>query len=90
MDAFTEKRLREAIYDALSRHIESAPDGMWRSKSGQVTFIRDMDNGYLRNCIFFCRKKGLQDTGKYYQLEYEAQLRGWDISEDEFLLSGGL
>lgn len=74
----------------MKRHVDSIPQGMWRTAKREDIDIVDMKNGHLRNTMNMLNRKGLHEHRKFAELEQEAKNRGWTVQEDEFLIGGNL
>lgn len=62
---FNPKPSERAYYENLT----------WVSKDGKVSFIRDMDDNYLKNCKVLLEKKGLTSELEYARLCEEIKRR---------------
>jgi len=74
----------------MQMHVDSIPDGKWKTAKREEVDIVDMENGHLRNTMNMLKRKKLDKHRKYAELEEEAKARGWTLDADEFLLEGGL
>lgn len=90
LSSFDKQLIRETLQKNMEVHVNSIPDGKWRTAKREDVDIVDMENGHLRNTMNMLERKGLKEHKKYLELEQEARRRGWAIGSDEFVLEGGL
>jgi len=87
---WNKRLIADAISSSMRAHVDGIPEGYWVTAKRETIRISDMSNGHLANTMNMLRRKGLNEHGKFKELEQEARNRNWTIHEDEFLLEGGL